>query len=362
MPNGGLDVFTVIPAGDLLFEEGECRFTLEASEPGKAGKTVNVTVATAPNLTGAAIFRRNSAGGLTRITAENAEAHANSLYAAHKTGGFPSGGWGIDFAHVQDLSTALKWLDNYALSGAPQALAEYLVRVEADEAMPKTLLTCRLNNSTALAEYVRIRIRGYGGERRITHDRSNMASGGVTKEGSGMSAYYTFLSIGPPTDSYYVPNYLEVRLEKNITIDAEGGTNPYFPSTGGSISSMIQLAQGNTLVMEAGSKLTNYTYPVPGELAWDQSHHYNNTAVVLSGGVFELRGGEISNIQGYPNFVFCYDNSGGTPAGTFIYYSGVLTGNTVNGCFTGKTTGDKVAIGSTHNPTLYEVTDDLFKP
>jgi hypothetical protein len=351
-PDSLLDLFAVSPGGDALFEGGDCRVTLTVSEPGRQDKTVNVRVAVRPELTGIAVFRRTD-GTLTRITAQNAADHANALYAEHAAGSFP--GWGIDFAHVQNLSTALKWLDSYALSGTGEHdMAEYLVRVEADEAMPKTLISCRMNASTGfLAEYIRIRIRGYGGERRIIHDPLSTYTGDVLKGKSVMTANEAFLSIGPQTDSTYEPNHLEVRLEKNITIDAVSGTDPYFPYPAGppTIISMAAVSWGNTLVMEAGSKLTNYTNTVgmPYPL-------YDFTAVYIkAGGVFELRGGEIANILGDGNIVLCHDGIGtGTSAGPgrFIYYDGVFSGNT----------GDQVGIGDNYDPARYDVTDPRFAP
>jgi hypothetical protein len=347
--NAGLDLFTVTLDRDAVFGEGECRFTLVTSEEGKTDKTVNVTVAVQPNLTGIAVFHRTN-GGLARITSDNAADHANALYATHKSGTFPD--WGLDFAYVQNLSTALKWLDNYAQGGTSETWAEYLVRVEADEAMPKTLISCRISASPSQVgmEYIRIRIRGYGEERKITHDWSTH-NGSVNKGGYSMSANDAFLSIGSPsTDSPYVLNHLEIRLEKNITIDAGSGTNPYFPNRSKPplIASMVNISEGNTLVMEAGSKLTNYSYTVA------QGPLFQMTAVTLRGGVFELRDGEISNILGHGNIVFCYDGSssgGAYHTGTFIYYNGVFSGNT----------GNEIAVGSYHNPTLYDVTDDRFK-
>jgi hypothetical protein len=370
------DLFAVSPGADALFGEGECSFTLTVSEPGKQNKNVKVSVAVRPVLTGVAVFRRNSEGGLTRITVANVADHANTLYAGHKAASFPA--WGIDFAQVQNLSTALKWLDSYAQSGTADIPAEYLIRVEADEAMPKTLLSCHMNGSTPLAEYVRIRVRGYGGERRITHDPLNIHTGHVQKEGGGMSAHEAFWSIGPvSTSSSYVPNHLEVRLENNVTIDAAAGTNPYFPYPFGGplIGSMIHVSRGNTLVMEAGSKLTRFTVP-PQFLNKPVTHmgtvarNYQFTAVVVEG-VFELRGGELSGIKGEGNLVFCQTVYGSSP-GKFYYYGGVFSGNKSNAEGSTMAEGNKVVVESDLvaisiadidlvDPNLVNVTDDRFR-
>jgi hypothetical protein len=346
-----LDLFTVKFDGDALFGEGACSFTLELTEPDKQPKAVKVSAAVRPNLTGIAIFHRTADGTLARITAANAADHANTLYAGHKAGSFPV--WGIDFVYVQNLSTALKWLDNYALSGTgADNMAEYLVRVEADEKMPKTLLTCKAKGSINLAEYIRIRIRGYDGERNITHDPLNTHNGSVNKGGDSLSANQAFLSIGPQSDASYVPNHLAVHLEQNITINAVGGGNPHFPNHYALpfIVSMIAVSRGNTLVMEAGSKLTNYMYearPSPYE-------SYDHTAVhILPGGVFEWQDGEISNILGHGNLVLCAPAGGGVSAGEFYYYGqGDMYGNTA----------DQIAVGSYWAPDLYAVTDPRFAP
>jgi hypothetical protein len=294
-----------------------------------------------PNLTGAAVFHRGADGTLSRITAANAEAHANNLYATHKAAGtFPA--WGIDFIGVINLSTALKWLDNYALSGTgPNDMTEYLVRVEQDEVLPKTTISCRLNVTTLLAEHIRIRIRGYGGERIITHDPMDDTSGYVRKEGNSFSTNEGFLNICHGSN-------LAVHLEKNITIDA--GTWTFYPAAGGLsyIKSIVYVGSGNTLVMEAGSKLANYTnLPVENYL------HYDYTAVVVGDkGAFEWRGGEISNILGHGNLVYCYRN-GSLQLGVFRYWGqGITQGNT----------GDKIAVGEYHNATLYDPNDPRFAP
>jgi hypothetical protein len=361
-----LDLFTVKFGKDALFGEGACSFTLELTEPGKQPKTVKISAAVRPNLTGIAVFRRVADGSLARITAGNAKAHANTLYADHKDKGFPAPGlgisdtgWGIDFAHVQNLSTALKWLDNYARGGTAGNWAEYLVRVEADEAMPKTLLTCRMNESTdILAEYIRIRIRGYGKERTITHDPSSIDTGTVNKGGPILSANRGFLSIGPQTGGDYVPNHLAVFLENNITINAAGGTNQFFPNGAMApfITSMIAVSWGNTLVMEAGSRLTNYVYiSVYNPSSAYSAPYYDRTAVeILRGGVFEWRAGEISNIQGdgaivgQGNIVLCALAGSNMPDGEFYYSgAGIMYGNTK----------DQIAVGSYFNPSFYAVSD-----
>jgi hypothetical protein len=356
-----LDLFTVRLGGDVAFGEGESRFTLAVTEPGKQDKTVNVGVAVRPNLTGAAIFHREADGTLARITAGNAADHANSLYAQHKAGIIPA--WGIDFASVINLATALKWLDNYAQSGTAGDWAEYLVRVEADEKMPKTLLSCQMSEYISLADYVKIRIRGYGGERTITHDPSNgvvYEDMVVYKGTSNQIANEAFLSIGARVGGYVPPNHLAVHLEQNITIDADGGANPYFPNV--FIASMIKVSQGNTLVMEAGSKLTNYVYTSiydPNDPQNSPAFYYYTAVCIQMGAVFEWRGGEISKIlgEGAPvqegNMVLCEPAYNDIPAGAFYYYgAGIMHGNRA----------DKIAVGSYAEPAFYPVTDPRFAP
>jgi hypothetical protein len=166
-----------------------------------------------------------------------------------------------------------------------------------------------------------------------------------------MPAHEAFLSIGPYTNGTYVLNHLAVHLENNITIDAVAGKNPRFPNrfTDPFITSMIAVSLGNALVMEAGSKLTNYFYTItPLYPSYDQTAVY-----ILRGGVFEWQAGEISNILGHGNLVLCALADSGMPDGAFYYYgAGLMYGNTA----------DKIAVGGSSAPTLYPVTDPRFTP
>jgi hypothetical protein len=353
--NSGMDIFTVsFSDPDAAFGEGAGSFTLEVSEAGRAvKKTVNVAIAVRPNLLGVAIFHRESNGRLTRITEENAGDHANSLYATHKAGTFPA--WGIDFSTVANLSTALKWLDNYALSGNdPTDMAEYLVRVEQDEAMPKTMISCHMTNSQILAEYVRIRIRGYGGERIITHDRST-DTGYVQKVvGSSLSHVQGFLGVGSlSTSGNYKPNYIAVHMENNITIDGEGGENTLFPSGESSpgINSMVSVSKGNTLVMETDSRLIRF------KSSLSTGTFLSFTPVYLENGVFEFRGGEISDILQPDDGNACIVSYSDNTTSRVIYYQNGYEGGAPP--ILRNNTGDNVAIGYLNR---VPVSDPQFAP
>ena len=270
-----LDLFAV-DAGDVetLFRGGERSFTLRVLEPGRDAKLVLVRLEVLPYLAGAAIFAADPQGGLERITGGNVLGHANDLYRQHQESaeGFPA--WGIAIGDVTGLAGALKWLDSYAQSGAgPADLKEYLVRVEKDEVLRKTALT-GYGPGGALASYVKIRLRGYGAERRITHDNTEIPPQGYYKGATFITTTETpgFIAIGYA----YGNNYITLQLEENITIDAAGGADPHFPDTY-YMTRIVSVANGCAFVMEPGSKLTNglSVFPVGVEL---------NGTFVMNGG------------------------------------------------------------------------------
>ena len=306
-----LAVFAVDTSG-AFFDPVEKRFTLAVSRGGQTVKTLSVTVKTGPNPTGVGLFRKGERGRWERITAQNVADHANSWYATHRSGGFPD--WGIAIDDVTNLATALKWLDAYPRSGTPEQWEEYLVRVVADEALPKTTVSCYLNPNEALADYVRIRLRGYGAERRITHERTN-TSYVYQKDGSSYLPHGDgFLNIGVKPNDYTGKNHLALHLE-DLTIDAEEGADGNFPgSLGPRISSMVYVGPNCALVMEEGSKLTGFNgsgfsgyYPV-------YLYYY---------GRFELNGGALTSMTEIPALIgmayVAYQNS------VFIYRSGTIT-------------------------------------
>lgn len=312
-----LDVFTV-DTGDVetLFGGGERSFTLRVKEPGKDDKTVLVNLEVLPRLTGAAIFAVSPEGGLKRITADNVETYANDLYRQHTAlPEFPS--WGIAIDNVTGLAGALKWLDSYAASGEAGALKEYLVRVEKNEVMDQTALTGY--GDGLLVHHIKVRLRGYGAERSISHDVSKTTNNSYSKV-NNIKIYNAFFCIGlyrnSSGDGKGVSN-ITLQLEENITIDAAGGADQNFPE------SIVAVGDSCTFVMENGSKLTNYRGRYSSEV-----HTSGHPVDLMWDGRFEMRGGEISNCKWIKCAVFiAASNSDGS---TFLYYDGTFRDNDSN--------------------------------
>jgi hypothetical protein len=327
-----LAVFTV-DAGDewTLFSGGKRNFTLRVTEGDRDDKVIVVDLELRPHLTGAAIFAVDGNGGLDRITASNVDKYANALYREHAAllDGFPL--WGVKIEDVRSLAGALKWLDSYAKSGTEDKLAEYLVRVEKNEVLNKTALTGVDNDASShyikLVHHIKVRLRGYGGERRITHNSKTKPGQAYYKAGQNIIMSDAFLSIGA---RYFFDSYITLQLEENITVDAAGGTDGYFPSV--DMVNMIGIAHSCTFIMEAGSKLTNYR-------ADGSSTRYAPVGIVNDGGItgygngiFEMRGGEISNCKNCIAAVYIVQGSGSAVGpGKFIYRGGDFNDNDPGG-------------------------------
>ncbi|MDR1256144.1 MAG: hypothetical protein LBJ86_00155 [Spirochaetaceae bacterium] len=321
-----LDVFTV-DTGDAgtVFGGGERRFTLMVSEADKELKMVLVELEVRPYLTGAAIFAVKD-GALERITAENVTAYANDLYGEHLASGFPD--WGINIDDVTGLAGAFKWLDSYAASGTDKDnLKEYLVRVEKNETLNRTALTgysgVKENfNFVQVVKNIKIRLRGYGAERRIRYNSSQqMATGNTYYKNEADIKNCSFISIGAFREGSYpaVDYNITLQLEENITIDGEG----VIASTNSSDwFNVVYAANSCVFVMKAGSKLTraNGIHPV---------------YIGFGNGSFEMDGGEISECRkkDYVIYIPYIKNGQEESAGKFIFRGGVFFNNDSNKIF-----------------------------
>ena len=326
-----LDVFTV-DTGDegTMFSGGEAGFTLKVWEAGKAApKQIVVSLEVRPRLTGAAIFAVED-GRPLRITADNVGAHSNALYGEHLENSFPSG-WGISITDVYNLAGALKWLDSYAKSGASSSdLKEYLVRVEKSEVMNKTALTGLRQSSgggVIMVENTKVRLRGYGAERIITHNPAESPLSVYYKDMSDILIPNGFLSIDPNiTGNSTTKSGVTLQLEENITLDAAGGKDSNFPSE--KMNSVVAVTGACTFIMEQGSKLTNGNgvYPVT------VGGHYSceNSAYTVHGGRFEMRGGEISYFKNINYAVYLSVDHATLTIGLFRYGGGVFKDNDSN--------------------------------
>ena len=327
-----LDVFTVNTGdAETLFGGGEIGFTLKVWEGGKTeAKQVDVSLVVSPRLTGAAIFAVKD-GRAARITSDNVSQYSNELYAAHTESGFP-GGWGINIADVYNLAGALKWLDSYAKSGTSAAdLAEYLVRVEKNEVMNKTALTGFRQSSggaVILVQNIKVRLRGYGSERRITHNPTEVPDALYKKDMGEILIPKGFINVGLNiSENSAKYSSITLQLEENITIDASGGKDPNFPgeSESSKMNSVVAVTGASTFIMKEGSKLTNgsgvYAVTVGGH------YSYESSAYTVHDGRFEMRGGEISSFKGVSYVIYLSVNHATLTIGTFGYAAGVFKDN-----------------------------------
>jgi hypothetical protein len=321
-----MDVFTV-DTGDVetLFGGGERRFSLMVEEEGKEFRMIQVELEARPYLTGAAVFAVKDGGALERITAENVTAYANDLYGEHLAGGFPE--WGIKIEDVTGLAGAFKWLDSYAASGeSADNLAEYLVRVEKDEALDRTALTgyrgdTKNHQRVQAVKNIRIRLRGYGAERRISHNSSQTkANDDHYKKGdSGLNILNkSLISIGEfeANDSAVKDYNITLQLEENITIDAAS----MIPVTSGNEPwhfNVVYAANSCVFVMKPGSKLV-------------RANGLQPVFIGVTTGRFEMDGGEISGCRKKDSAVYiAQSNSGGKRSDNkFVYRGGAFIDNT----------------------------------
>jgi hypothetical protein len=338
--SASLDIFTVDTDDvEILFGEGKRHFTLLVEEEGKELKMVEVELETRPYLTGAAIFAVvDEYGTLERVTKENTGTYGNDLYKTHLASGFPD--WGINIDDLTGLAGAFKWLDSYAKSGKDtNNFAEYLVRVEKNETLYRTALTGINPNSTDKVTNIKIRLRGYGAERRIRHDSSQQVKndntyykGNFGIQNISLISIGGFWNMGSNPTSYSI----SLQLEDNITIDGEGllmGNNEK------ERSNVVGVANGCVFVMKAGSKLTNANKINPVYVAYDT-------------GKFEMDGGEISNCKNREYAVYVSaNNSGQRSQNMFIYHSGSFLNNDSSLIYVGGA-----------SPSTRFMGDDLFKP
>jgi hypothetical protein len=132
---------------DLLFEGGSLSFELEVAEEGALPRSVPVTLTVTPLIVpdSISVFLVERTEGQTGDE-EGALTKIDARLAA-----------GEGEREVNNLLDAFQWIDIHTADGGP----EYLVRLEKDEAIPRVVLTC-------LNKAVKIRLRGWKEERKIT--------------------------------------------------------------------------------------------------------------------------------------------------------------------------------------------------
>jgi hypothetical protein len=185
-----------------------------------------------------------------------------------------------------NLVDALKWVDQNAVAGTAEAYSEYLVRLEKDEAIIKMNLLC-MSTSYTTADYVRIRLRGAGAERKISHDETTTVYTYPSEVANSMTNNTGLLNVGwegvsgqPEFDSI-----IDLQIEDKVTLD---GKNEKFNNNAAlDLRGMVQVSRNCRFIMEEGSKITGFV--AKGETV------FFTPVVVRNYGAFYMRGGEISN-------------------------------------------------------------------
>jgi hypothetical protein len=319
-----LSVFTLDAAAWdlLLFEGGDRSFTLAVSEAGHSPRTITVTLRMSRYETGVAAYKvtrpAGDAGLVAAMSAAEAEAWARSGSLTRVSG---MGTWQMDGggswsgAAGTTLLDALAWVDQNAQDGE-----EYLIRLEKNEVLPKTLLSCGGRGN------VMIRLRGAGGaERVVTHDGSNAG----TVHYGDYSSGYNLINVGT---GLTMQKTIVLSLERDLTLSLEGIT---ISSGTNSLRGIVSVDDYSRLVMLAGSKLTgNHSNSVMFYVISTRAQGgYTTVNSLLMDPGFFMFGGEISGNTciangliyassvmtnpNYPQSVF-FVKKGGSISGNFL--------------------------------------------
>jgi hypothetical protein len=204
-----------------------------------------------------------------------------------------------DDTEAGGLLDALAWIEDNA-----EADAEYLVRVEKSELLPKIILAGKGVDVT-------IRLRGHGVERVLTFDSSTKDtallwhpayysfSGGGNLSNIVRSGHKGFITIGakfltqPKDVQNFATNRVTLVLEEHITVS---GVNAEVSSTvATSYTTLVKVHPYSRLVMRSGSKLADFisTYTATASLVvmLEQSSIYTQRKI----GKFIMTGGTITN-------------------------------------------------------------------
>jgi hypothetical protein len=236
-------------------------FTLNVSEPGKASKTIAVTLPVRPKLSGVAVFTVAADGELTRVAGvKHWDRNAKNFTDDDAT----------------ELLDALAWIDHNAENNA-----EYLVRVEAETTkLPQVLLSCR-------NQAVTIRLRGYGsGQRVITFDETlsnrTKAYKGPNNLTCSSSKNSGFINVGATDDNAdTIPATnisITLQLEDKITLKSmeNRSSNVYNP--------LICIRIKSTLILKDGSIITGLTNASSGVILVEAKENDQSGVVYMYGG------------------------------------------------------------------------------
>jgi hypothetical protein len=236
-----LAVFTV-ETGDLVFDGGERKFTLNAGDAGDAlAGTVNVTVKVAADKTGAAVFKLlEKKGGVEYLARVGDDEETKDK----------------DESAFDDLVSAFTWVEENA-----EANTEYTIRVEkSEDKLPYLYMGAHK------AENVTLRFRGDKNGPHTLRPIHLEGTGAQSPDMVNIQKFSTsvkpFISIGGTLNGY-METYPKKKfiLGNNITIQGydrnAGQENNY--------RFIFQVEFNGTLVLEPGSKITghiNTSYPL----------------------------------------------------------------------------------------------------
>jgi hypothetical protein len=297
-------VFTV-NTGDLVFDGGSRTFTLNASEPGKNSRIVNVKLNITPNHTGAAVFK------LLEKT--------DGVEYLERLGG--------NEANFDGLVSAFKWVEQNA-----EADTEYTIRIEKNETdLPHMVVS--LNK----AEGASLRLRGTKDGPKILEPKDiNLNGETLPSAVNEHSLTYGdgFIQVGNSLTSTSMP-LITFILGNNITI--KSGNAGYT----GSYSNVFYAGAGGTLVLEPGSTIQDHYVTSASGVIRVTTKNNNNKDSHFHGRV-RILGGAITNCtttanKGLINFsralsnyaddsFYLAPNSGFTITNT---YAGSAVANTV---------------------------------
>jgi hypothetical protein len=285
-----LSVFSVDTGGLFQYFGGSREFTLSLQKDGTAIASTTVTLTGEvenPDSTDCTVFT---------VTYPNGKETLSKADAFNGT----------------SLNEALQWIDVQTVSGTPDVWQEYLVRLAKDEPIKKT------NLHGTSADYVKIRLRAYGGERRISHDGTTDIYG---KTGND-NYHYGLLNIGETRNPVASSPYLAFQIEDNVTLD---GKNTKF-NTGSQLNLkyMIAIFTNSAFIMEEGSRITGFVPAYEGVplIAFG----YDNSAFYMKGGSIDHNTG-FSASQYQPLFSTVDSSMETTAALEFHRTGGVFSGN-----------------------------------
>jgi hypothetical protein len=218
-----------------------------------------------------------------------------------------------------NLVDALKWIDvQQPGAGTEEAWNEYLVRLEKDEPIIKMNITC------FYGDYTKIRLRGAGAERKISHDGSTNIYSFYTPTTNAIG--YGLLSVGFWYNREYPYAHLALQIEDKVTLD---GKNEKFNNNAAlNLRGMVQVWQNCRFIMEEGSKITGFVA--------NASSTIYAPVMLRNNSAFYMRGGEISDttLSSAGGVIVNYHSQGGTtqlPVVIFDKTGGVFKNTRYNG-------------------------------